>query len=361
MDSLLPILTLAQLKQITKNTKSALKELGIDLTNSTTLNLVSKGFGFKDYNTAKAVLSKEKIKENDEADSTFGPLDFYTVLSDPEKQDLFDVHLPLIKSKILGISAENGVSERDITLTFSPTTAFLDAQPILQIAHDHLKDLTVVNIDTYNNPDDIIKLVHTYRRYGIKRLILMTNKHAMDGYRSHLQNECVKNNVEFRHKRDLVTLLLILRTEDDAHSTSSKMSYVPIEEFVQLAEEIGLFRKEAKDLAHWYHELNGGWVEYNLLLAGFMFSEKDSLFDIKKVLYEYFVYSLPNYNVGDKTKNDHWESYINKEIWTRDAKKMFDEGIYYSQEIADAIGTDYDVGALMFATERARHTHAKHS
>ena len=47
------------LKQNAKNLKSALADLGTEVTHSTALNLASKGFGFENYNTAKAHFEKK--------------------------------------------------------------------------------------------------------------------------------------------------------------------------------------------------------------------------------------------------------------------------------------------------------------
>lgn len=54
------ILALIDLKSNAKNLKKALEALGTTLTHSTALNLSSQGFGFKDYNTAKAILMDKK-------------------------------------------------------------------------------------------------------------------------------------------------------------------------------------------------------------------------------------------------------------------------------------------------------------
>lgn len=53
------------LKQNAKNLKSALAELGTEITHSTALNLASRGFGFENYNTVKAHFGKKSsgIKE----------------------------------------------------------------------------------------------------------------------------------------------------------------------------------------------------------------------------------------------------------------------------------------------------------
>lgn len=356
MNTLNPTLTLAQLKQITKNTKNALKELGIELTNSTMLNVVSQGYGFKDYNTAKAALSKQEMREDINHNYPYGPFHFSTFLIDPMNQNLFDVHLPLMKGIIIEGDIDGALKKSDaknygISLAVDPSSDFLDAQPIIQIVFDLIKDTVIVNIDAYANQGDIIKLIHTYRKYGITRLVL-TSRHAPS---VEMQKECEKNNVEYRRERDIIFLLLLLRTEANDSIKHDRMTFVSIEEFTLLAERIGLSHLDAKYLALWYHELNGGWIEYKLLIKGVMFGEEDSLLDIQRVLYETFVYSIPNYNVGDKTKNDHWESYINKETCQRNVKKMFSEGIYFNKEISDAIGLDYDAGEILFMAERDRY------
>ena len=55
MEPLIPALTFEQLKQAKKNTEKALKELGIELTSSTTGNLVANMLGYKNWNTAKSL------------------------------------------------------------------------------------------------------------------------------------------------------------------------------------------------------------------------------------------------------------------------------------------------------------------
>lgn len=60
MNTFLQNLRLEDLKSNAKNLKKALEALGTTLTHSTALNLSSQGFGFKDYNTAKAILMDKK-------------------------------------------------------------------------------------------------------------------------------------------------------------------------------------------------------------------------------------------------------------------------------------------------------------
>lgn len=356
MEPLMSTLSLEQLKQITKNTKSALKELGIDLTNSTTLNVVSKGFGFKDYNTAKAILSNHNTQSASIDDYPYGPFSFCTFLADPKKQDLFNLHLPLMKGVLLGADVDGVINEADaekhgVIMGFNPTATLLDSQAVIQIIFDFIGHTTIVNIDAYQNQDDILKLIRTYRKYGIENLVLTSVRAASQG----LQDECDRNMVQFRRERDIIFLSLVLRTETTNSERRNKMTHVPVKEFEVLAEKIGLSKQEAKHLARWYHKLNGGWIEYKLLIKGVMFAEEDTLLDIQRSLYEVFVYSIPDFNIGDKTKNEHWESYINKEGWKKNAEQMFIDGIYFNQEIADAIGLDYDIVSLMFATERNRY------
>lgn len=61
MNTLLENLRIEDIKSNAKNLKRALDALGTTLTHSTALNLSSQGFGFKDYNTAKAALSDKKL------------------------------------------------------------------------------------------------------------------------------------------------------------------------------------------------------------------------------------------------------------------------------------------------------------
>ena len=64
MELLIPTLTFEQLKQSKKNTESALKELGIELSSSTTGNLVANMFGYKNWNTARSLTEKTSSQEN---------------------------------------------------------------------------------------------------------------------------------------------------------------------------------------------------------------------------------------------------------------------------------------------------------
>jgi len=73
MELLIPTLTFEQLKQSKKNTESALKELGIELSSSTTGNLVANMFGYKNWNTAKSLTEgmssqEKKVSDNVEMD-----------------------------------------------------------------------------------------------------------------------------------------------------------------------------------------------------------------------------------------------------------------------------------------------------
>ena len=64
MELLIPTLTFEQLKQSKKNTESVLKELGIELSSSTTGNLVANMFGYKNWNTARSLTEKTSSQEN---------------------------------------------------------------------------------------------------------------------------------------------------------------------------------------------------------------------------------------------------------------------------------------------------------
>lgn len=60
MTPLIPTLTLDELKQNAKNLRVALVELNIDFSHQSSLNVASKGFGYPDYNTARAMLEVEE-------------------------------------------------------------------------------------------------------------------------------------------------------------------------------------------------------------------------------------------------------------------------------------------------------------
>ncbi|NBK99938.1 MAG: hypothetical protein EOM50_18385 [Erysipelotrichia bacterium] len=56
-------LSFAHLRQAKKYTEHALKELGIELSSSTTGNLVANMFGYKNWNTAKSLTEKASIQK----------------------------------------------------------------------------------------------------------------------------------------------------------------------------------------------------------------------------------------------------------------------------------------------------------
>jgi hypothetical protein len=60
MTPTIPTLTLDELKQNAKNLRSALLELNIDFSHQSSLNVASKGFGYPDYNTARAMLEAKE-------------------------------------------------------------------------------------------------------------------------------------------------------------------------------------------------------------------------------------------------------------------------------------------------------------
>lgn len=60
MTPIVPKLTLDELKQNAKNLRSALAELSIDFSHQSSLNVASKGFGYPDYNTARAMLDVDE-------------------------------------------------------------------------------------------------------------------------------------------------------------------------------------------------------------------------------------------------------------------------------------------------------------
>ena len=95
-----------------------------------------------------------------------------------------------------------------------------------------------------------------------------------------------------------------------------------------------------------------------MLVKGVMFDEKDSLVDMQRSLYENFIYSmcLGLNSVGDKTKTEHWESYINKTAWAENAQRMFTSGFMFNQKIADALDMNYHDALKAFNQERNRYT-----
>lgn len=62
MEPLIPTLTFEQLRQAKKNASSTLTSLGIELSSSTTGNLVASTLGYKDWNTAKALTSENNTQ-----------------------------------------------------------------------------------------------------------------------------------------------------------------------------------------------------------------------------------------------------------------------------------------------------------
>ena len=64
MELIIPTLTFEQLKLSKKNTEQALKELGIELSSSTTGNLVANMFGYKNWNTARSLTEKTSSQED---------------------------------------------------------------------------------------------------------------------------------------------------------------------------------------------------------------------------------------------------------------------------------------------------------
>lgn len=64
MTPIVPTLTLDELKQNAKNLRAALLELSIDFSHQSSLNVASKGFGYPDYNTAKALLEETQKKHS---------------------------------------------------------------------------------------------------------------------------------------------------------------------------------------------------------------------------------------------------------------------------------------------------------
>lgn len=62
MEPLIPTLTFEQLRQAKKNASNTLSSLSIDLSSSTTGNLVASMLGYKDWNTAKALTSENNTQ-----------------------------------------------------------------------------------------------------------------------------------------------------------------------------------------------------------------------------------------------------------------------------------------------------------
>lgn len=91
MKSLVPTLTLEKLKQNAKLIGKSLKELNLDISHSTVLNIAAQGMGYHDYNTAKALLEKEEISLNELADGmkriSITAVAQYDV---PKEWDIFD-------------------------------------------------------------------------------------------------------------------------------------------------------------------------------------------------------------------------------------------------------------------------------
>lgn len=52
-------------KQVNKNLKNELQKLGLELSNSATLNLLSRAIGYDNYNTANPVIAINESREND--------------------------------------------------------------------------------------------------------------------------------------------------------------------------------------------------------------------------------------------------------------------------------------------------------
>lgn len=73
MEPLIPTLTLEQLKQNAKFINRYLKKLNIDLSHSTALDVSSNGFGYADYNTAKALLELKEAEEKTSMANLYNP------------------------------------------------------------------------------------------------------------------------------------------------------------------------------------------------------------------------------------------------------------------------------------------------
>lgn len=65
MEPLVPTITFENLRRAKKNAQTSLKELGIDLSSSTTGNLVANIFGYKDWNAASAIAKKNEVSKTE--------------------------------------------------------------------------------------------------------------------------------------------------------------------------------------------------------------------------------------------------------------------------------------------------------
>lgn len=251
MNSLtIPSLTLEQLKKTSKNLKQALSDLGTDITHSTALNLTSRGVGFKDYNTAKAFLGKnEVVFDVGQTSPQPSQYAYTTMLYDLKSKDLFGVHLPIIKGFAMGIEADGAIGKDEAKALGIELAVNLDWQapkPIernISMIYDNAGGFLLVNVDEYDGLDQFFELVFTYRKFGVKRLALVSR----DRIPQSLYDACVKNKVHFAQSTSPLGVFVELRHKNKP-SAEAGVTHVPKAEFKELVSRCGLGEADAEKL-----------------------------------------------------------------------------------------------------------------
>lgn len=150
MEPLIPTLTFEQLRQAKKNASSTLTSLGIELSSSTTGNLVASTLGYKDWNTAKALTSKNDIQSYDDREN--GTI-FITPRSDNNEIDT--PHHP-------ALSAPDDMSPSDRSI-------------FMQAVRDCATSIRLSHLEGINNEATVDKILEdavliTYNRVGEKAI-----------------------------------------------------------------------------------------------------------------------------------------------------------------------------------------------
>lgn len=377
MDTLVP--TLNQLKQNAKLINQALKDLGHPLTHSTSLNVASRGFGFKDYNTAKAQLSmvtrhdafvgvsgsalpfqSPPILKMGAVDPSLSPEQGYSFSSRSAflgGDATLSTLLNIAKGYLLGQDVPGAIPPKDSreygAAIFVPNTLVpnthdrLDTLPFAPtMIVDRLRKFATVDADKYDS-ESLHILIDTHRKFGITRLAL----HSVQPLPQSILEACQRNQIKI-YTRGTLGAAYLEELEQTKDRPMREETLVPFDEFAEMVHACGLPRNEAHHLAKWYHDLNGGWIDYSVLIPGVIFEEGDTFELYQKTLYGLFMNTVCD-QIGGNAKQA-WEDYVEGGTWDDDAEKMFKSGGIFSGKIAAALGLSYDTAIEYFNALRKR-------